>query len=487
MITKNIVSVIAALGIMLSAAPITSAYAAETATVSVTSEASDGNVSIEQLVGQWKYQVSDTNYDVDISSKDNGTVVISKDGTYTYTDVNGKTSTGTVKLGFETIGSTTLQTVDFYEGSEHKFGGYYRQNDPDALYMGNNRISRLVRKGSAEVNLNDFLGKWKYQESNGGYPVDISAREIGTFEISADGTYKYTDIDGNTSKGEVKVGDETIGSKMFAVLRFIEGSEIKYTATCLNARPDELYLGNSGRIRLVREADKKSLNTHAIEKMEAYSFFDSLFASGIAHSDEEAFKKDDISYYRVTDFSLFKSIEELKDIIGKKFTGEVKDYFMKECDARFAEKDNILYESDGRRGSLLFDTSEGVMVSDVTADKFTATTVLSNQIQGKCKAVFVLENGSWKMSSFTTGDFKTESAPVVNPVASVIGDANCDGQVDMSDAVLVMQALANPNKYGENGTATIHLSAQGRANADSDGNGLTVGDAHTIQEKLLDL
>ena len=65
------------------------------------------------------------------------------------------------------------------------------------------------------------------------------------------------------------------------------------------------------------------------------------------------------------------------------------------------------------------------------------------------------------------------------------GDANGDGTVDMSDVVLIMQALANPNKYGENGTAEVHLTAQGKANADMDGNGLTVGDAQKIQMKLL--
>ncbi|SHM60888.1 hypothetical protein [Ruminococcus flavefaciens] len=65
------------------------------------------------------------------------------------------------------------------------------------------------------------------------------------------------------------------------------------------------------------------------------------------------------------------------------------------------------------------------------------------------------------------------------------GDANCDGQVDMSDIVLVMQALANPNKYGENGTAENHLTAQGKKNADIDGDGLTVGDAQSIQQLLL--
>lgn len=70
---------------------------------------------------------------------------------------------------------------------------------------------------------------------------------------------------------------------------------------------------------------------------------------------------------------------------------------------------------------------------------------------------------------------------------AVKGDANCDGQLDMADAVLIMQALANPNKYGLDGTAEHHLTEQGKANADMDGDGLTVGDAQKIQMKLLGL
>ena len=68
---------------------------------------------------------------------------------------------------------------------------------------------------------------------------------------------------------------------------------------------------------------------------------------------------------------------------------------------------------------------------------------------------------------------------------TIKGDTNCDGSVDMADVVLIMQALANPNKYGINGTAEHHLTEQGRLNADVDGDGLTVGDAQSIQLKLL--
>ncbi|WP_019679141.1 dockerin type I repeat-containing protein [Ruminococcus flavefaciens] len=67
------------------------------------------------------------------------------------------------------------------------------------------------------------------------------------------------------------------------------------------------------------------------------------------------------------------------------------------------------------------------------------------------------------------------------------GDANCDGQVDLADAVMIMQALANPNKYGLDGTAEHHLTEQGKLNGDMDGDGLTVGDAQAIQRKLLGL
>ena len=73
------------------------------------------------------------------------------------------------------------------------------------------------------------------------------------------------------------------------------------------------------------------------------------------------------------------------------------------------------------------------------------------------------------------------------PTEIVKGDANCDTLADMADVVLVMQSLSKPDKYGENGTAEGHMTAQGKENADMNGDGLTVGDAQAIQEMLLGL
>ena len=70
---------------------------------------------------------------------------------------------------------------------------------------------------------------------------------------------------------------------------------------------------------------------------------------------------------------------------------------------------------------------------------------------------------------------------------TMAGDTNCDGQLDMSDVVLIMQSLANPNKYGVGGTEPMALTSQGNANADVDKSveGLTVNDALKIQQHLL--
>ena len=82
---------------------------------------------------------------------------------------------------------------------------------------------------------------------------------------------------------------------------------------------------------------------------------------------------------------------------------------------------------------------------------------------------------------------EVKKVTVVSNRIEIDGDANCDGGLDLADAVLIMQALANPNKYGIDGIAENHLTELGRIKADMNGDGLTVGDAQAIQRKLLGL
>lgn len=93
-----------------------------------------------------------------------------------------------------------------------------------------------------------------------------------------------------------------------------------------------------------------------------------------------------------------------------------------------------------------------------------------------------LTNGSVKIGEDVTTQPTTDSQPSV----TLKGDANCDGTVDLADAVLIMQSLANPNKFGLGGSNPTCITAQGQANGDVVAPvGITNSDALQIQNYLL--
>lgn len=93
--------------------------------------------------------------------------------------------------------------------------------------------------------------------------------------------------------------------------------------------------------------------------------------------------------------------------------------------------------------------------------------------------------------SVPSNEVTTTKAP---DQATLRGDANCNGTVEMSDAVLIMQFQANPSAYGLTGSNATHITDKGMANADviggtdgKGGDGVTVNDALQIQKFLLTL
>ena len=80
-----------------------------------------------------------------------------------------------------------------------------------------------------------------------------------------------------------------------------------------------------------------------------------------------------------------------------------------------------------------------------------------------------------------------QTADAAGANVTLWGDTNCDQQVDFSDVVLIMQCLANPDKYGVGKDGGI--TEQGMANGDvsNSGDGITNMDALAIQKYLLGL
>ncbi len=97
----------------------------------------------------------------------------------------------------------------------------------------------------------------------------------------------------------------------------------------------------------------------------------------------------------------------------------------------------------------------------------------------------------------TTTSTTTTTEPVVTTTTTVqtedkdyvAGDANVDSEINLADVVIIMQSIANPSKYGINGSDPTHITERGVKNADccDVGGGVTNLDALAIQRYLLKL
>lgn len=90
----------------------------------------------------------------------------------------------------------------------------------------------------------------------------------------------------------------------------------------------------------------------------------------------------------------------------------------------------------------------------------------------------------WKDTGVSTRFYilegeETLSMGDVDLMNNTVGDANEDGELDMSDAVYIMQCCSNPDEY--------KMTAQGRYNADFNNDGITNEDALAIQKILLEI
>ena len=81
----------------------------------------------------------------------------------------------------------------------------------------------------------------------------------------------------------------------------------------------------------------------------------------------------------------------------------------------------------------------------------------------------------------TTAPVTTSPVTTFEPYNGKAGDANGDGEVELADAIFIMQSLANPDKY--------QIRPELRVNADvyERGSGITANDALAIQKYLLGL
>ena len=144
-----------------------------------------------------------------------------------------------------------------------------------------------------------------------------------------------------------------------------------------------------------------------------------------------------------------------------------------------------------------FSGNKGTITWDVPSS---TSSIIQTQYHGELKfgvwwidcgeftidAIRVYTDGS--SSQTTTQTTTTTQKPTTNIISPTkLGDANCDGIVNIADAVLVMQVATNPDKY-DIGKSSKSITAIGWANGDVNESGsLTNQDALLIQKFKLGL
>ncbi len=136
-------------------------------------------------------------------------------------------------------------------------------------------------------------------------------------------------------------------------------------------------------------------------------------------------------------------------------------------------------------GETTTTTESTTTTTTTTTTSTSTTTTTSTSATTSSSTVSSTTSTASTTESTTTSTSTTEK----KDDKVVYGDANCDGIVNLSDAVLIMQNIANPGKFGPNGSDANHLTEQGQKNADccNPGDGVTNKDALAIQKLLLEL
>ncbi len=148
--------------------------------------------------------------------------------------------------------------------------------------------------------------------------------------------------------------------------------------------------------------------------------------------------------------------------------------------ANIEENDiNALFTENSINARFNEETCQISLPPDITIEElFEYGAFMSKNFNAKLSCQFLCDNPEI---------YSLEINMLSGNMSNLYGDANLDNNVNIADAVLVMQVATNPDKYAQ-GKSKFSISAQGEVNADVDGkSGLTNEDALLIQKFKLGL
>ena len=266
-------------------------------------------------------------------------------------------------------------------------------------------------------------------------PISDSSKVYG--KKSSDGTVSFGSSIGETAFVDIKLGSNT---------GFMNG--------CLGFSPS--LNGKSYWVAYVWETKKS--DTITIDMNSPKQIMDVSSAEAVAVTDEDTIAK------------LIADIKNQKTSILQAWYASDKSGKQINPAESGAESIEAFIIASGN--------SSGTTETTTTTTTNTTTTATTTSTTSETSLTSVTE--SYTTTSSTTSDITVQIK---------YGDANCDEQIDIADAVLIMQSLANPSRYGINGDNEKHITDTGLKNADcyNVGDGVTNNDAVEIQKFCLHL
>ena len=442
----------------------TTTAVSQTVSTTTTTTAPAPLIDMKDIAGRWRFEeeggVFDgvAAYNLSICADYDGVVDIKENGTYEYTDINGRVSSGKVVTSEETMADGTKFTILTLKQSNGKalFSGYYEKN-AEYLYAGNGGIIRIVRDtawnegieqiaiermenyekidallaGAIVTNTDDKVKSGDYEyikvtdttyKSVADIKAFIDANTTGelnkTLYEFCDATYK--DINGalyvlNGGKGSMDV-DTSWG------LYITDKTDKSFTATTIGMK------GVSGAHRRAVftavdsdwkmssfETDFYTVNKTADDFREcaerrigSFKVLMSDIAGGFEVDSNVTITVNGVKYAKEK-YQVGDTIADLKKWADDCTTGDLRKSLYSMIEERFIVKDGVLYVSTApAKAQPDFNNDKGARVLSIAPDEFTASTVAASQKDGYAHFNFKVDGDKFLISSYKFSEFSED-------------------------------------------------------------------------------
>ena len=245
--------------------------------------------------------------------------------------------------------------------------------------------------------VSDLAGEWSM-------PGTFGTRN-NSMTVKADGSVILRYAAGGTRLGKLRIDKEEHpdGTAGYWYSVYDDDNTAWIGFPCGTLPAEKISSGQDGEMQFVRI----SLEDVAVGKMNNMTFLMRSMSGGggdLATDQNKTVTVENQTYALVNDdrFAI-SSLGKIafERLLEETASGELRTQWQKTLDASFTEQDGMTYVLvSGAHGFHIFETGNGVTITDQTETSFNAVTKDENQLDGRGYAHFVFDGTNWTIKSF---------------------------------------------------------------------------------------